>query len=459
MSHFLFDKFYQVSAKEWKQKIQFDLKGADYNETLVWESNEGIKVKPFYHKDDIKFLPIVTSKKKYSICQSIFISDVKVANFLAKDALKRGANTIEFEAHAEFDINQLLDQLHNSGDTKDNVHIYFKLNFLSESFLIQLIEKCENLPIFLNVDLIGNLAKTGNWFRNKKEDNSVLKNILKKATKDTSVLSVDAGLYHNAGADIVQQVAYALGHGNEYLNTITGDKKQIVHTISFQFAIGGNYFFEIAKLRAFEYVWQLLTKEYDVNIKAELFVKPSLRNKTLYDSNVNMLRITTECMSAILGGADVISNVSYDSLYHKKNEFGERIARNQLLILQEESYFKEVSQVAEGSYYIESLTKEIAEKALQLFKNIEKSGGFLSQLEAGTIQRKIEQSAAKEQQQFDKEEVILLGSNKYSNVDEKMKSELELYPFVKIKPRKTEIRPIITKRLAEKIEQERTSQE
>ncbi|MBJ2175425.1 methylmalonyl-CoA mutase subunit beta [Aureibaculum sp. A20] len=459
MSHFLFDEFYQVSAKEWKQKIQFDLKGADYNKTLVWESNEGIKVKPFYHKDDTKFLPIVTSKKKYSICQSIFISDVKVASFLAKDALKRGAKSIEFEAHAEFDIHQLLDQILHSGDTKDNVQIYFKLNFLSETFLIRLIEKCDDLPVFLNVDLIGNLAKTGNWFKNKKEDYTVLENILKKATTNANVLSVDAGLYQNAGADIVQQVAYTLGHGNEYLNTITGDTKQIVDAISFQFAIGGNYFFEIAKLRAFEYLWQLLTKEYDVNIKAELFVKPSLRNKTLYDSSVNMLRTTTECMSAILGGADVISNVSYDSLYHKKNEFGERIARNQLLILQEESYFKEVSQVAEGSYYIESLTKEITEKALQLFKNIEKSGGFLNQLEAGTIQRKIEQSAVKEQQLFDKGEITLLGGNKYSNVDERMKTELELYPFVKIKPRKTEIRPIITKRLAESLEQERIEKE
>lgn len=457
MSNFLFDEFEPVSSKQWKQKIQVDLKGADYNDALVWESNEGIKVKPFYHKDDFDFLNISPEKKRLSICQSIFVSDVKAANFLAKDAVKRGANSIEFEANETFDVEQLLKEVVIRSDIAESLKIYFKLNFLSQEFLYELIEKSSNFNIFLNIDIIGNLAKIGNWFNSDKEDHLVLESVFKKATKNTTVLSVDASLYQNAGANIVQQVAYALAHGNEYLNAyhnsvIQSDSEE---SIQFSFSVSGNYFFEIAKLRAFEYLWQLLNNEFDGNIKAKLFVKPSLRNKTLYDFNVNLLRTTTECMSAMLGGADVISNVSYDSLYHKKNEFGERIARNQLLILQEESYFKEASTIANGSYYIESLTKQIADKALELFKNIEKNGGFLKQLQGGTIQRKIEESAAKEQQQFDAGEIVLLGTNKHPNVEDKIKSDLELYPFVKTNPRKTAIKPIIAKRLAEKIEQER----
>lgn len=462
----LFNEFEPVTSKQWKHKIQVDLKGADYNDTLVWESNDGIKVKPFYHREDADLLNIDTTKKQFSICQSIFITDAKTANYLAKDALNRGANSIEFEANEIFDIDTLLNGLTIADHAELPPQIHFKLNFLSEGFKKELIKKSLNFKLFLNVDIIGNLAKTGKWFYNNKEDHKVLGNLLKNATKNTNVLSVDAGLYQNAGANSVQQVAYALAHANEYLNHIittnvssSGVENDFMSPIQFHFSVSSNYFFEIAKLRAFLYLWQILTKEYDLKVKANLFIKPSLRNKTLYDYNVNMLRTTTECMSAILGGADVISNVSYDSLFHKKNEFGERIARNQLLILQEESYFKEANRFADGSYYIESLTKQIAEKALDLFKEIEKNGGFLKQLQTGTIQRKIEESAEKEQKQFDLEEIVLLGTNKYPNNDDNIKANLELYPFIKRKLRKTAIKPIIPKRLSEKLEQERLQKE
>jgi methylmalonyl-CoA mutase len=172
-----------------------------------------------------------------------------------------------------------------------------------------------------------------------------------------------------------------------------------------------------------------------------------------------MLRTTTEAMSAVLGGANSIANLPYDALYHKSNEFGERIARNQLLILKAESYFDRVSNPADGSYYIESLTTDLSEKALDLFKDIEANGGFLKQLKEGIIQRKIKESARKEQQQFDDGNLILLGTNEHVNEKEKMKDDLELYPFLKTNQRKTLIEPILEIRLSEKVEQERLSHE
>jgi methylmalonyl-CoA mutase len=172
-----------------------------------------------------------------------------------------------------------------------------------------------------------------------------------------------------------------------------------------------------------------------------------------------MLRTTTESMSAIFGGANTICNLAYDSIYHKTNEFGERIARNQLLILKHESYFDKVDNPSNGSYYIENLTEQLAEKALQLFKDIESNGGFLKYLKEGNIQRKIKESATKEQEQFNTKDVILLGTNKHTNLKDKMKQELELYPFVKTNPRKTLIEPIIEHRLAEQIEQQRLKHE
>ena len=268
-------------------------------------------------------------------------------------------------------------------------------------------------------------------------------------------MSIDLSLYQNSGANAVQQLAYGMAHLNDYLNHFESPDLNI----NFNVSLGTNYFFEIAKLRALRTLYATLASEYNQESNCHIFATPTKRNKTLYDYNTNMLRTTTECMSAILGGANTICNLPYDAIYHKDNEFGKRIARNQLLVLKHESYFNKVDNPSDGSYYIESLTNELAEKALTLFKDIEANGGFLNQLKEGTIQRKIKESAHKEQQQFDNAEEILLGTNKHANPNDKMKHELELFPFVKTNKRKTLIEPIIEKRLAEKIEQERLKAE
>ena len=242
----------------------------------------------------------------------------------------------------------------------------------------------------------------------------------------------------------------------QYLNHL--ENKESLQVI-FNVSVGTNYFFEIAKLRALRILWKTLASEYKITTDCHIFAFPTKRNKTLYDYNTNLLRTTTECMSAILGGANTINNVAYDAIYHKSNEFGNRISRNQLLILKHESYFDKVNNPADGTYYIENLTQQLAEKALNLFKDIERNGGFLKQLKEGIIQRKIKESAETEQNQFNNGEEILLGTNKHPNPNDKMSHELELYPFVKTNPRKTLVEPIIEKRLAETTEQNRLKTE
>lgn len=459
MSDFLFDEFDEVSAKQWKQKIQYDLKGADYNETLVWKSPEGINVKPFYHEDDFKedFQPIPGQPQSWKIAQKIFIDDEKIANNIALDALNRGAEALIFTAAEDFEARTVFKDF-----PFENVSIYFNLTFLSEAFYGKLVKffTPKNATVYYNIDLIGNLARTGNWFHNLKKDHEILENIFQKH-KSENLLSVDATLYQNAGANAVQQLAYALSHANEYLNHVCQPERsrRPAEVITFQLATGPNYFFEIAKIRALRKLYAALAKEYGVNETCHILAIPSKRNKTLYDYNVNMLRSTTECMSAILGGADSVCNLPYDTLYHKSNEFGERISRNQLLILKHESYFDTVSNPSDGTYYIESLTDELAEKALQLFKEIEKGGGFLQQLKEGNIQKKIKESAEKEQQLFDSGELKLLGTNYHPNKNDRMKHDLQLFPFIKHNPVKTLIAPIIEKRLAEITEQERLKTE
>ncbi|MFV8270315.1 methylmalonyl-CoA mutase subunit beta [Flavobacterium sp. GT2N3] len=450
----LFDDFTSISSKQWKQKIQFELNGADYNETLVWNSPEDIQVKPFYHKDEFtKVFSVPTKATNFKICQNIFVYDVEKSIDRALDSLKRGADSIRFTIENEsIDITQLLEKL-----PLENITVYFNLSFISIDFVkkIDAFANKSHTAIFCNLDPIGQLAKDGNWFVTNEKSNFETLNLLSSATTSVSLIGINASLYQNAGANMVQQIAYSLGQANEYFNRIEAVNQPIV----FEVAVGTNYFFEIAKLRALRLLFNLIAKEYNHTLDCNIIVSPTKRNKTLYDYNVNMLRTTTECMSAIIGGADAIANLPYDALYHKDNEFGDRIARNQLLILKKESYFDKVNNTADGSYYIENITSQLAEKSLALFKDIEVNGGFLKQLNDGIIKRKIQESADKEQELFDAGKEILLGTNKYPNKDDRMKHDLELFPFVKQNPRKTLITPIIEKRMAEKIEQERLNLE
>jgi methylmalonyl-CoA mutase len=457
MSENLFNEFEEISAKQWKQKIQYELKGADYNDNLIWKSLDGINVKPFYHQDESPQPVHVHAPSKWDITEQIYAVTAEKANTKALKALQKGAESIWFILPSEeIDLQILFKDINLK-----EIPVYLKPEFISETFFLKLDQQAEaGSKVYLQFDILGNLARSGNWYKDQKEDHEVLDLMLQKCQNLTSFISVDSGLFQNAGATIPQQLAYTLAQVNEYfthINANTGGSKK--PKFQFLVSVGPNYFFEVAKIRALRLLFSTLAAEYGFEENCNILAQPTRRNKTLYDYNVNLLRTTTECMSAVLGGANSVCNMAYDAIYHKNNSFGSRIARNQLLVLKHESYFGKAANPAEGSYYIESLTHEIADKALDIFKTIEKGGGFVSQLIDGTIQKKISESAAREQEEFDEGRLVLIGTNKYPNLEDKMKEELELYPFLKHKPRKTLLQPVIEKRLSEKSEQERLKKE
>ncbi len=446
----LFDDFNEVSAKQWKQKIQFDLKGADYNEALIYKSLEGIDIKPFYHQEDLIDNNIsVPTPTAWKNSIKIEVNDTIDGQQKAIEAIAKGAENIHFTiTNTQTDPEKLLNNI------PSKITVYIENKFISNSFTQKVNEIAlkNNLDIFIFTDIIGNLAQTGNWYANLKSDHQELEKVVSNNNLK-GIISVDLGLYQNAGATMVQQLAYGLAHANEYLNHFNNTSISFFKKtpIIFKVALGGNYFFEIAKLRALRVLWSTLAEAYDVHPKCHILAYPSLRNKTFLDYNVNMLRTTTECMSAILGGADTIQNLPYDTIYHLENGFASRIALNQLLILKNESYFDLVANPASGSYYIESLTSQISEKVLELFKNIEKGGGFLQQLKSGVIQKKIKESALKEQALFDDEKIVLTGVNAFENSKEVIPN-FEKPIFPQKKARKTLIQPITTSRLPYKIE-------
>lgn len=463
MSESLFHEFDAVSAKAWKQKIQVDLKGREYA-SLLSQTPEHITLKPFYHPEDVAALEGAVpqrSSDSWMICERIYAAKEEKANQQAKEALEKGAESIHFRLHSKkTDLTLLFSNLPEEGVT-----YYLEGEFLSEDFtdrLGSLLQK-HNFRVHVMVDIIGHLNKEGNWYYNQKKDLSLFGSIFTKLQNIPGVISncsVDMTRYLNSGATGVQQLAYAMAHVHEYLTVISEhDLGPENITPLFYCGLGNQYFMEIAKLRALRLLWSSLAAEYANENPAHILAIPGKRNKTLYDYNVNMLRTTTETMSGVLGGADSITSLPYDAIYHKDNEFGSRIARNQLLILKHESYFDAVNNPASGSYFVESLTEELAQKALEIFKQIEAGGGFISQLMDQTIQRKIREAAKKEQEAFDREQRVLIGSNVYPNAEDRMKQELELDPFLNTQPRKTLVEPIIEKRLAENLEKKRLKEE
>lgn len=317
MERKLFKEFDAVSAKQWKQQIQFELKGADYNETLVWESPEGIKVKPFYHSDEFKAdLNVSTKASEFKILQNIFVFDVLKSNARAIESLSRGAENIRFTINND---SVAIETLMANLPTKETTY-YFNLSFLSVDYISKLNEFAtkNNFDFVLLIDPVGRLATDGNWYQSLEKDFESISQIQSK--NNLPLITIQSNLYQNAGANMVQQLAYTLAHLNEYFNRLGSTN----NPITIEVAVGTNYFFEIAKLRALRLLFNTLAETYNHKLNCKIVVSPTKRNKTIYDYNVNLLRTTTECMSAILGGADAVANLPYDALYHKDNEFGDR---------------------------------------------------------------------------------------------------------------------------------------
>jgi len=457
-THELFKSFRPVSAREWKLALQAGLRGGDYNDLLTSTSPEGIHIKPFYTREDLPDGgPTPSTGPDTWQIGCLLDPQGPQPGQQAAQALEGGVDAWVADLPAE--PKGWPEWLMAQKAWPDSVWLA-AINPQGLDWAHPPQEPPSKTIIL--ADPIGQLAASGNWVRGMEADLEGLPAAAAAATRAglSLRLQVRADIYQQAGANAVQELAYALAHAHEYVGRAEGKPAWSGWSEEpvFRVAIGGDYFTDIAKLRALRRGWSLLAESYGLPGRCQILALPSLRNKTLYDYNTNMLRTTLECMAAVIGGADLVCNRPYDVLYHLPNEFADRIARNQLLLLRHEAYLNRVANAADGAFYIESLTDELGCKALELLKSLEQGGGLLAQLKAHTLQKKIRQSADREQEAFDAGRRVLVGSNRYPNPTDRMGHEMQRPTPVRA-GRKTLLEPLPLRRLAEAYEKNRLQHE
>ena len=438
--------FPAITTEEWMAKINADLKGADFEKKLVWKTNEGFNVMPFYRLEDVAELKTTTSApgefpyvrgtktdNDWYVRQDIDATCAKTANAKALDVLNKGINSLGFilnkkELSAEY-IATLL-----NGICPECVELNFRVCIRCAAQLATLLAdyfKAQGADLAkvegsINCDPINRMLLKGKEL-NQAEVAEIAVATVKAAAAlpKFRVIGVNSLSLNNAGAYCSQELGYALAWGAEYMTMLTEaglTADEAGKAIKFNMGVGGNYFMEIAKFRAARMLWAMIVKAYapacDCAAKMRVHAETSTFNKTIYDAHVNLLRTQTEAMSATIAGVDSLTVNGFDVTYKESDDFSERIARNQQLLLKEESHFDKVTDPSAGSYYIENLTNSIAEQAWKLFLEIQNEGGFFAAVEAGKVQEAMKATSAKRLKDVSARKEVLLGTNQFPNFSE-----------------------------------------
>ena len=446
-------EFPAISSKAWKEKIVADLKGADFDKKLVWRTSEGFNVQPYYRQEDLKGLkttvsapgqfPYVRGTKttnEWAIRQNICATkNARKANAKALDILNKGVTSLGFCLNAEKLSYRYIKTL-LAGIKLDAVAINFNVCACKAPALANILVRLVGRSGYdfkavtgsINVDPIKNMLLKGKPLTKEQVAEKIVATV--KAAKtlvNYRVVGVNSVALNNSGAYCAQELAYALAWGAEYMTMMTEaglPNYLAARSIRFNMGIGGNYFMELAKFRAARLLWAKIVEAYKAPVftaalkeaaKMNVSAETSRFNMTIFDAYVNMLRTQTETMSAALAGVDEIVVTPFDATYEEPTEFAERIARNQQLLLKEESHFDKVVDPAAGSYYIENLTNSIAEEAWKQFLAIQEEGGMYELVAAGKVQEAMAATLKTRLSDVAKRKEVILGSNQFPNFTEK----------------------------------------
>lgn len=449
MAHYksLFQEFPPVSAGEWMKRITSDLKGADFNSSLVRKTGEGFDLMPFYRREDIadldhmKVIPgafpylrgDTTEHNNWLIRQDIEIVDYKEANRKAAGMLAMGAESIGFIIKDPDSVNESNIEILLEAIDPERTELNFQPGGKAQELLGHLLTCFHKKGAgkgkakgSIEADPFSRLMLNGRLKTSIDVEIDYLASLIASADSLPLFRTVqaDASNFVNAGAGPVQELALALSMGNEYLVWLKDrgiNCDSAASSIKFRFGTGTDYFSGIAKLRAARLLWSAVVKAHSpsdlTSSEMEIHSITGRWNKTAYDPYINLLRTQTEAMAAVLGGTDSLTIEPFDVVFRKPDEFSERLARNQQLLLREEAFFAKVADPAAGSYYIEKLTSLIADESWKLFTDIEEKGGFYSALKKGFIQDMIKDKAIQRQKDISDRKEILVGTNLFPDKD------------------------------------------
>lgn len=427
----LFSNFNTVTKQEWIDKVKVDLKGEDFNRNLVWKNLNNINFQPFYNiEDNLEYLTNTGENAQALInYRSIEVASAEKANKLALKAVNEGVTGLIFELKENVSAAKLL-----NGINLNQIAVSFVLStkavgFAKDffAFVEDNINNNKNLRGYFDLGIISNYLTTG--IVNVKEFDTLV-NLVKlwKDYPNFKTITISGTAFLDSGSNQVQEIAYTLNSLVYLIEQCLDrdlDVQSVFNSLHVQLAIGSEYFVEIGKFRAFNSLLHEIAKKYGVKeFKHALTAKTSIWSKSVTDAHTNLLRATTEVMSAILGNVDGVLIDPYDKEFNETSDFSNRIATNISTILKEESYFGKVANPVDGSYYIEEVSTKIAEKALELFKAIEAQDGFYKAFESEFIQQQIAEIRQEKIKLISQRRLPMVGVNKYPNLMETVPSKI-----------------------------------
>ena len=423
----MFKDFDKQTPQSWKEKIITDLKGGDYDELLIWNSDEDISIDPFYTKQNRSdSTGLVFDNSDWEIVEFLKISNEKENNAHLLHVLNWGATALHIDITAvqTLDFSTLFNTI-----ALDCIGLIVTCNpqqtELIEGLLAYADQHYDLNKINLRVctDHFSTYYTSGTVSESMSDELLALKALQEKYTfPNIRLFSIDVRYLQNAGAKINQQLAYILSIAQHVVD-VAG--KSIIPHIGIYTSHASNFFFETAKLRALRKMWRFYTQSYGIESTAWIYAENSTRNKTVFDPYVNMLRTGSETLSAVVGGADAVYTLPFDAIYKHQNEFSSRIARNQQVLIKGESYMDKVADVSNGAYYIEHLTTAFEQDAYTLFQSIDKNG-WIAYLNSGNLKSELANVQEQSMNNFNDKQKPLLGTNLYPNAQETMSEDIEL---------------------------------
>lgn len=465
------DDFPPHTYEAWHKEAEKSLKGAAFEKALITQTYEDIALQPVYRQEDLGKLPLPESFPGFApylrgcrpalpaggapwqIAQEIPCSTPGEFNEALRHDLQRGQTAVylalDQPARAGMDSDHAeagqagaggvalstLEDLETAlkGIDLEKFPLYINAGssgLLAAALLAALLKRqgkdLSAVSGAIETDPSGELLRSGSLpaaLEQLYDEMAVLTFWAIRYAPGLQTVAVHGDLFHNAGGNAVQELAFAVAAGTEYLRELLSRNLAIDNVaprVRFSFALGSNFFMEIAKLRAARMVWSQIVREFGGKAEAQkirIHTGTSIWNKTLYDPYVNMLRATTEALSGIAGGCDSLHVGAFDEPAGLPSEFSRRIARNTQIILKEESHLDRVIDPAGGSWYVETLTRQVAENAWKLFQEVEARGGMFRALEKGFPQEHITEIAQKRAENIARRKDKLIGTNIYPNLN------------------------------------------